>query len=346
MRMRRLKVSAEQMSGCYHCVSRVVGRQAALTDEVRDHFVYLMREHEALCQVEVLTFCVLPDHFHLLVRVPQRPQRLPTAEEIVGRIEGLLGRRAALPLRLTLRAFRRRRDEAGERAWLAGLHVRMWDVSLFMKLLKQRFTQWYNRRNARTGTLWETRFDSVLVESSGPALQAMAAYIDLNPVRAGRVGDPKDYRWSGYGEAVTGQARAREGIRTLVMLAQRVCDISEARALEAHRAQMTPISPRAVVAHDAPASAGMAVGAGGPDRAALLRRLEAEGRLPMPEYLQCRVRYFSEGGVLGSRAFVEEIFRRHRDRFGSRRKTGARKVKGLLGPSLFTVRDLRSAVFG
>jgi hypothetical protein len=52
------------------------------------------------------------------------------------------------------------------------------------------------------GTLWEGRFKSVLVEGTGQTLSTMAAYIDLNPVRAGIVKDPADYRWSGYAEAV------------------------------------------------------------------------------------------------------------------------------------------------
>jgi hypothetical protein len=46
----------------------------------------------------------------------------------------------------------------------------------------------------------------------------MAAYIDLNPVRAGLCEDPKDYRWSGYGEAVAGGALAREAVRWLAQL--------------------------------------------------------------------------------------------------------------------------------
>jgi hypothetical protein len=55
----------------------------------------------------------------------------------------------------------------------------------------------------RTGTLWEERFKSVIVES-GMATRTMAAYTDLNPVRAGIVKDPADYHWSSYGEAVGG----------------------------------------------------------------------------------------------------------------------------------------------
>ncbi|MEZ5431159.1 MAG: hypothetical protein R3F31_08270 [Verrucomicrobiales bacterium] len=48
------------------------------------------------------------------------------------------------------------------------------------------------------------------------ALLTMAAYIDLNPVRAGMVDDPKDYRWCGYAEAVAGGRRARRGLGTML----------------------------------------------------------------------------------------------------------------------------------
>ena len=108
--------------------------------------------------------------------------------------------------------YRSHQDEEGERAYLATFHARMWDVSAFMKLLKQRFTQWFNGRTGRKGTLWEDRFKSVLVDGAGLSLATMAAYIDLNPVRAGLVNDPKDYRWCGYGEAVAGQRLARTGL--------------------------------------------------------------------------------------------------------------------------------------
>jgi hypothetical protein len=54
----------------------------------------------------------------------------------------------------------------------------------------------------------------VVVEGTGQALGAMAAYIDLNPVRAGMVQDPNDYRWSGYegqGEATAEVVSAVSG---------------------------------------------------------------------------------------------------------------------------------------
>ena len=74
----------------------------------------------------------------------------------------------------------------------------MYDISIFIKELKGRFAQWYNQRHDRYGVLWAERFKSVLLEG-GEALAAVAAYIELNPVRAGLCADPKDYRYCGFG---------------------------------------------------------------------------------------------------------------------------------------------------
>jgi hypothetical protein len=88
----------------------------------------------------------------------------------------------------------------------------MYDLAEFGKTLKQRVSFSYNRRHQRKGTLWEERFKSVLVDGSPGTLMRMAAYIDLNAVRAGLVKDPKDYRFSGYGEAMGGSKQARAGL--------------------------------------------------------------------------------------------------------------------------------------
>jgi putative transposase len=99
----------------------------------------------------------------------------------------------------------------GEESVLVGrIHsrftYRMHDLSEFMKGFMQRYTQWHNRAHKRSGHLWEDRFKSVIVED-GVASKTMAAYIDLNPVRAGMVKNPEDYRWSSYGEAIGGGAK-------------------------------------------------------------------------------------------------------------------------------------------
>ena len=101
-------------------------------------------------------------------------------------------------------------DEGAEQFKAKKYLYRMCDLSQFMKVLKQRFTQWFNKRHGRRGTLWEDYFKSVLVED-GYTARVMSAYIDLNPLRAGIVNDPARYRWSSYGAAVAGDRLARGG---------------------------------------------------------------------------------------------------------------------------------------
>lgn len=70
-------------------------------------------------------------------------------------------------------------------------------VSAMMKRIGQGYVQRFNRRYRRTGTLFEGRFRSCLVGETRYLL-ACHAYIELNPVRAGMVGHPGEYRWSSY----------------------------------------------------------------------------------------------------------------------------------------------------
>jgi putative transposase len=91
--------------------------------------------------------------------------------------------------------------------WLAvreSMVAQMHEVSQFMKLFKQRVSIWFNRSKGTYGTLWADRFKSQLVQDGGDALRTVAAYIDLNGVRAGLAADPKDYRFCGYAEALAG----------------------------------------------------------------------------------------------------------------------------------------------
>ncbi len=68
-------------------------------------------------------------------------------------------------------------------------------LSSLMQALAQRYTQSYNYFHKHTGTVWEGRYKSTVVQSDRYLLACMA-YIDLNPVRAGMVSDPANYEWS------------------------------------------------------------------------------------------------------------------------------------------------------
>ncbi|MCC5842433.1 MAG: hypothetical protein JJT96_20115, partial [Opitutales bacterium] len=92
------------------------------------------------------------------------------------------------------------------------LKARMGDVSVFMREVKTRFTLWYNRERGTVGTFWAERFRSVIVEADTEAQRMVAAYIDLNPVRAGLVEEAGAYGFSGFGEACAGGNAARWGV--------------------------------------------------------------------------------------------------------------------------------------
>ena len=72
------------------------------------------------------------------------------------------------------------------------------NLSLLMKRVAGRQTRFVNCREKRSGTLWEGRYKSTLIESGRYLLTCMA-YIDLNPVRAQLAANPADYAWSSYG---------------------------------------------------------------------------------------------------------------------------------------------------
>lgn len=72
-----------------------------------------------------------------------------------------------------------------------------------MKAIGQLHTQYVNRTYKRTGSLWEGRYRSCLVQAEDYLL-ACYAYVDMNPVRAGMVANPGDYMWSSYSANAAG----------------------------------------------------------------------------------------------------------------------------------------------
>lgn len=342
MRGRRVLAPEDHPSAVYHCLSRVVDRRFIFGDLEKEQFRTLLKELAEFCQVRILTFCLMSNHFHLLVEVPRPPDPRPTAEETLEALARLSGAQDVGAARQRLEQFRQAADAQAEAAWLARYHARRWNLSSFMQLLKQRFSAAYNRRQGRKGTLWEERFKSVLVEAQGEALVTMAAYIDLNPVRAGMVGDPKDYRWSGYGEAVAGQAEARAGLGRVVRVRQRGLALEQEEALAEYRKLLYVEGSEQREATDEDGRTRR----GALQRDEVLRVLAAGGRMSRREYLGCRVRYFCDGAVLGSREYVEGIVAAWQQSAKAGRRGEAQAMRGWEGAELFTARALRADVFG
>ena len=71
-------------------------------------------------------------------------------------------------------------------------------LPLMMQAVGRNYVRYFNDVCGRTGTLWEGRYRSTLIQADRYLLACMA-YIDLNPVRAGMVDDPRGYPWSSHG---------------------------------------------------------------------------------------------------------------------------------------------------
>ena len=308
----RTIVPTLRSSSHYHCVSRVVNRNFVFGVHERDVFRKVLRQVEAYSGVRVLTWTILSNHFHVLLEVPPVPAVALSDDEILGRCRCLYSKDQMVAVEWEFEQAQRLGGEVLER--LRARHLkRMWDLSEFMKTLKQKFTVWFNRKHDRVGTLWESRFRSVVVEGSWKSLLCVAAYIDLNAARAGLVEDPKDYRWCGYGEAVVGDQLARKGL---------------AAALE-------DLKPGADWRDVGPRYRKVLFGIGeehsvrpGLSREEIAKVWEAGGKLTLPQLLRCRLRYFTAGMAIGSAGFVEQFFQLQRGAFSAARRTGARRMKG------------------
>ena len=331
--MRTARIKADG-AGYYHVISRAIDGRFIFGGPGKEKFHATMRKLEGFCGLRIITFSIMSSHFHILLEVPQREQISDT--ELSRRIEILYDTPAARMIRDRLKEMRDAGDNQAAERLKARYTYRMYDLSQFCKSLKQRFSQYYNKKHHRSGTLWDQRFKSILVEGSRNALLTVAAYIDLNAVRAGIVVDPKDYRWCGYGEAMGGCRAARAGLA--YVMRSLGLDAAWSNVGRQYRTYLYIQGRQKGV---------------GPDGEQLRPGFSAEqvqkvvdagGRLPRHEILRCRVRYFSDGLVLGSREFVESTFARYRDQFGLKRKTGARAMKYGQWDGLSTMRDLRKAV--
>ena len=339
----------------YHCISRVVGGEFLLGPAEREHFVKLMRAYEAFGHLRILTYCVLSNHFHILVEVPARPEEDPDDEELLAHLGGLYSPFEMAGIRWELEHYRAQDNERGAEALRQRYLSRMWDLSAFMKILKQRFTQWFNPQSGRHGTLWEERFKSLLVED-GHAARVVAAYIDLNPVRAGMVEDPRSYRWSGYGEAVAGRKVAREGLQRMMFEYEQMRGNEAVAAREVADWRRVAAGYRQILYMDGGEGPETEESGGGGGETGTRRRkgftrkeveavLAKGGKLSEGEILGGRVRYFIDGVMVGTKEFVENSYRLSRERFGPKRTTGARRMRGVES-ELHTARALQVDALG
>lgn len=288
-------------------------------------FVKMMRRAEFFCGVEILSYCVMDNHFHILVHVPKQGEI--TEHMLLERCRVLYEAKKFNAIKKRWKELREKRMDAVVELEQDKMRARMGDITPFMQTLKQRFAKWMRETHGYEGTIWQGRFGSTLIEGAGEALSTVAAYIDLNPVRAKIVEDPKDYTWSGFASALKGNAKSMRGISRIFDTEASAPDFIKSYAgtyrEKLYLEGLDNFAPQKVQ-----------------------EVLDVHGKLPLAVLLRCKFRFFSYAGILGSKEFVEAQFEKHRSHFSTNRKKGAQSVgycENWGEQKLFSARKLRKA---
>lgn len=306
MRINRSIIINKGRDQVFHVVSRVVDKNLIFEDEQKNEFLKYMRRLEAFSGVGVLAYCLMGNHFHLLLHVPPKPEEIPD-DEVRRRMKILYGERMMHIIDGEIQENIEMGDVKFESELYDNVRRRLFNLSSFVGDLKLRFSKWYNNEHGRKGTLWEERFRSVLVEPSESAMMRVAAYIELNPVRAGLVQQPHEYKWCSYTEAVAGSNKAKSGISKIVggigshMSWDKASNIYRSYFL--HTAVSQNYKKRGISEEE------------------YRKSQENEGELPIQEKLRTRLRYMTDGVALGSASFVKEFVLHNKEAFPPDRKS-------------------------
>jgi REP element-mobilizing transposase RayT len=282
----------------YHVISRTALKGFVLEDQDKDYFLNLIRRLSKVYFTEVLGFCIMGNHFHLLVKMLM-PEEFSNEE---------LQRRYKL--------YYGDKNKTGMSKGQIPFYRNKWsNLSEYIREIKQVFSKYYNRTHDRKGYFWSERFKSLIVDN-GETLINCLAYIDLNPVRAGIVVKPEEYRWSSLGYHV--QTRNKEGFLSL--------DFGVAEFGVKPNQDRFKYYRKYVY-----------------EKAGLVKDQEQKGYdLNAIDRFKYRTRYFSDSGIIGSKDFVSRIYQEFKSYFGSHREKEPRTIRGLEG--VYSLKRLSESV--
>jgi len=260
----------------------------------------LIKRFSSLYFTEILGFCLMGNHFHLLVKM--FPENQFPDENIRKRFETFYG---------DSRAF--------ANGQIPYLREKLSSLSEFMREIKVGFARYYNRRHNRRSYFWGDRFKSVIV-GKGETLVNCLAYIDLNPLRAGLVDRPENYRWNSLGYHVQTQNKDRflstdfglkefnvkskkERIRRYRRYVYEVGAIGRSEKMQA-----------------------MVI-----DDKIVAKARKKEFEISRISRFRHRTRYFTDSGIIGSKEFVSETYQLFKHLFHSKHEKKPKPIKGLDG---------------
>jgi hypothetical protein len=202
---------------------------------------------------------------------------------------------------------------------IPSLRTKLSSLSEFVREIKVGFARYYNKRHHRRGYFWGDRFKSVIVDK-GETLINCLTYIDLNPLRAGIVSRPEDYRWNSLGYHV--QTNNRDNFLSTDFGLKEFKVKSEKERIRRYRRYLY----EAGAVNRPQKGKTKVIG----DRI-LAKERNREFELSRSDRFRYRTRYFTDSGIIGSKKFVSTNYQRFKHLFYSKHEKKPRPIKGLDG---------------
>ena len=295
----------------YHVMSRTALDGFPLGDIEKDFMLDLIMKYTALYFVEILGICIMGNHFHILVKT--LPEYKFTDQDIKKRYVGFYGD-----------------DRVFADGLIPPLRAKLSSLSEFVREIKVGFARYYNKRHHRRGYFWGDRFKSVIIDK-GETLINCLAYIDLNPLRAGIVSRPEDYRWNSLGYHV--QTNNRDNFLSMDFGLKEFNVKSEKERIRRYRRYVY----EAGAVNRPEKGKTKIIG----DRI-LEKERSREFELSRNDRFRYRTRYFTDSGVIGSKEFVSKTYMRFKHHFISKNEKKPKPIKGLSG--VYSLKRLSEAI--
>ncbi len=307
-RYARMVIKGE--SAIYHVMSRTALDNYPFEDTDKDEFVKILKKFSQIYFVEVLGYCVMGNHWHGVFKV--NPDGYYTDEDIKKRFVLMYGEEVVF-----------------EEKWIPHYREKWSSLSKFMQEVKQTFSRYFNKKYDRRGTLWGERFRSVIVEK-GETLVNCLAYIDLNPLRAGLIKRPEDYRWSTLGYHM--QTGNKDDFLSFDFGLKEFGFEDPHEIIQRYRKYVYEAG--AVGRSDKPGSKVI-------DKKVLAKERKKGFKITRLDRFKHRTRHFSDSGIIGSKEFVSWYYHMFKDRFQSKKEKIPNPISGLEG--MFSLKRLSEA---
>ncbi len=297
---RYARMVVDNEKAVYHIMSRTALDKFPFKDVDKDEFVKTMKKFSKIYFVEVLGFCIMGNHFHILVQM--MPDRYFTDKDIKRRFERMYGKECF---------FNEKQIPAFRAKWS--------NISKYIQEIKQSFSRYFNKKYKRKGTLWGERFKSVIVEK-GETLVNCLAYIDLNPLRAGLVKRPEDYRWNSLGYHM--QSDNKDKLLSFDFGLKEFGKKNKAERIGRDRRYLYEAG-----AIDLPAKKRSHV----INRRILEKERKKDFKITRLDRFLFKTRYFTDSGIIGTKEFVDIHYQYFKDYFQAKKDKIPQAVSGLNG---------------